>query len=171
MMRRKTADGIKTAPMCIHSFRPIRAHTVKEAERMAQVDPAALTSTADKLRYYRHLKGLQQKEVADHVGLYRGTYAGYEDPAARDYYPLDKLGPIADLLEVPLLDLLDDYNRFLYNGQGVQVKAFREKQGLSRKDLADRLGIWPSTIRDWECEEVRMTSATWRKLFVPSTTD
>lgn len=157
--------------MYIHSFRPTRTRIEAAAVRATQTDPAKLTTTADKLRYYRSLKGLQQKDVADHVGLYRGTYAGYEDPTARDYYPLDKLGPIADLLEVPLSDLLDDYNRFLFNGQGAQVKMLRESQGLSRREFADRLGIWPSTVRDWETESVRLTSTTWRKLFVPCMTD
>lgn len=111
------------------------------------------------------MKGLQQKEVAEYAGLYRNTYAGYETPDARDYYPLDKLGRIAELLGVSLLSLLDDYNLFLYNGQGEQVKRLREAKGLSRKELAGRLGVWTTTVRDWECENVRMTRQTWEKLF------
>ncbi|BDF70087.1 hypothetical protein CE91St41_26860 [Oscillospiraceae bacterium] len=164
-MRRKTSKGIQTAPMYVHSFRPTRTRKESEAKQATEIDPTTLTTTADKLRYYRHLRGLEQKEVAAHVGMYRGTYAGYEDPTARDYYPLDKLEPIAALLGVPLLDLLDDYNRFLYDGQGRQVRALRESLGLSRKELADKLGIWTSTVRDWETESVRLTATTWRKLF------
>lgn len=166
VMSRRTDANIAIAPMYIHSFRPIRAHTLAETERIAQTDPATLLTTADKLRYYRHLRGLEQKEVAAYVGLYRNTYAGYEDPTARDYYPLDKMGQIADLLGVPLLDLLDDYNRFLYEGQGQQVKALRSRLGLSCKELAEKLGVWPTTVRDWEKDAVRMTRQTWEKLFL-----
>ena len=132
---------------------------------MLQTDPEALETTADKLRYYRHVRGLEQQEVAVYIGLYRGTYAGYETPGARDYYPVDKLTALAELFNVPLEYLLDDYNRFLYKGQGRQVQALRERMGLSRRELADRLDIWPSTVRDWETESVRMTKQTWKKLF------
>lgn len=165
-MSRRTDAGITTAPMYIHSFRLIHARTLAETEQIMQTNPKTLQNTADKLRYYRHLRGLEQKEVAAHAGLHRSTYAGYEDPAARDYYPLNKLEKIADLLGVPLLNLLDDYNRFLYEGQGRQVKELRAELGLSCKELAEKLGIWPSTVRDWEKDAVRMTRQTWEKLFL-----
>ena len=37
---------------------------------------------------------------------------------------------IAQLFEVPVERLLDDYNLFLRNGQGKQIKAIRMKLGL-----------------------------------------
>lgn len=165
MMSRRIGSGIATALLYIHSFRPLLAHTFLETERMVQTDPRTLTTTADKLRYYRHVRGLEQKEVADYIGLYPNTYAGYEKPSARDYYPLDKLRALAELFEVSLEDLLDDYNTFLYEGQGRQVRALRESMGLSRGELAERFGVWPATIRDWEINSVRMTKQTWKRLF------
>lgn len=165
MMSRRMGGRIQTALLYIHSFRPLLAHMYTETERMVLTDPDTLTTTADKLRYYRHVRGLEQKEVAAYVTLHRGTYAGYETSGARDYYPLDKLSSLAELFEVPLDYLLDDYNRFLYEGQGRQVRALRESMGLSRREFANRLDVWPTTVRDWETEAVRMTRQTWEKLF------
>lgn len=165
MMCRRTGHGMKTAPLYIHSFRLLLTHTFAETERMMLIDPEALTTTADKLRYYRHIRGLEQQEVAACVTLHRGTYAGYETSGVRDYYPLDKLSALAELFEIPLEYLLDDYNRFLYEGQGQQVRELRESMGLSRREFADRLGVWPSTVRDWETDSVRMTRQTWERLF------
>ena len=166
MMRRRTTSGkVIVGLLYIHSFRPLLAHTFAETERMVQIAPEALTTTADKLRYYRHVHGLEQQEVAVYVGLYRGTYAGYETPGARDYYPLDKLSALAKLFDVPLEYLLDDYNAFLYKGQGRQVQTLRERMGLSRREFADKFGVWTTTVRDWETEPVRMTKQTWEKLF------
>ena len=34
---------------------------------------------------------------------------------------------LAELFEVPLEDLLDDYNLFLLRGQGAQIKAIRQR--------------------------------------------
>ena len=165
VMSRRIGSKIATALLYIHSFRPILARTFAETERMAQTAPETLETTADKLRYYRHVRGLEQQEVAVYVGLHRGTYAGYETSGARDYYPLDKLSALAELFDIPLECLLDDYNTFLYKGQGRQVRALRERMRLSRREFADRLDVWPSTVRDWETDSVRMTRQTWEKLF------
>ena len=106
MMRRRTpSSGIAVRLLYIHSFRPLLAHTFAETERMVQIDPKALTTTADKLRYYR------------------------------------------------------------YKGQGRQVQTLRERMGLSRREFADKFGVWTTTVRDWETEPVRMTKQTWEKLF------
>ncbi len=158
-------NRIKTALLYVHSFRPLLAHTFAETERMVQIDPEALTTTADKLRYCRHMRGLGQQGVAAYVTFNRGTYAGYETSGARDYYPLDKLSSLAELFEIPLEYLLDDYNRFLYEGQGRQVRALREHMGFSRREFANQFGVWTTTVRDWETDSVRMTKQTWEKLF------
>ena len=84
---------------------------------------------------------------------------------ARDYYPLDKLSSLAELFEVPLDYLWDDYNRFLYEGQGQRVRVLRESMGLSRREFADQFGVWTTTVRNWETDSVRMTRQTWEKLF------
>ena len=95
----------------------------------------------------------------------RSTYAGYETSGARDYYPLDKLSLQAELFEVPLEYLLDGYNAFLNAGQGRQTGSLRESMGLSRREFAAKFGVWPTTVRDWETDSVRMTRQTWEKLF------
>ena len=116
MMSRRIGSKIAAVLLYIHSFPPLLAHTFAETERMVQTAPETLETTADKLRYYRHVRGLEQQEVAVYVTLHRSTYVGYETSGARDYYPLDKLSALAELFEVPLEYLLDDYNAFLYEG-------------------------------------------------------
>ena len=75
-------------------------------------DPSEITETADKLRWYRYRKALLQREVAEYAGIDRSTYIHYEE-YGRDYYPLDKMEKIAEILGVPVTELLDEYNRFL----------------------------------------------------------
>ena len=40
---------------------------------------------------------------------------------------------LAELFEVPLENLLDDYNLFLFAGTGEQIKAIRQRLGLTQK--------------------------------------
>ena len=154
------------AQLYIHSFRLLQPHTLVEAEKfnITNSDPTQLISTADKLRYYRYERALLQRDVADYAGIDRSTYSSYEENC-RDHYPLDKLSIIAELLEVPLLELLDEYNRFLYNGQGWQIRALRESMGLSRSEFAASYGVDSSTVRKWEQDKVVIFKSTWEKLF------
>lgn len=71
---------------------------------------------------------------------------------------MDKLSALA---KVPLEYL----NTFLYKGQGQQVQMLRERMGLSRREFADKFGVWITTVRDWETNSVRMTKQTWEKIF------
>ena len=48
---------------------------------------------------------------------------------------------IAQLFDVPVERLLDDYNLFLRNDQGKQIKAIRMKLGLTQREYADKLGV------------------------------
>lgn len=117
IMVQHSISGVKYAPFYIHRFPLLQPHLLLEAEKfnLCFPNPDMLESTADKLRYYRYKKGLRQRDVADFADIDRSTYVHYEEPG-RDYYPLDKLAKVAELLEVEVTDLIDDYNRFLYDG-------------------------------------------------------
>ena len=68
-------------------------------------------------------KGLRQRDAADYAGIDRSTYIHYEE-AGRDFYPKEHMEKLAELFEVPLEDLLDDYNLFLLRGQGRRSKPY-----------------------------------------------
>ena len=86
--------------------------------------PDILNTTAEKLRWYRLKNGYLQSEIADMIGVCRSTYIHYEEPS-RKFYELDKLQLLADLYQVDIKCLLDDYMVFTYKGQGRQIKTLR----------------------------------------------
>ena len=119
---------------------------------------------ADKLRYYRHKKGLLQREVADCVGIERTTYSAYE-AELRDFYPLDVLAHIAKLFEIDVADLLDDYNAFLYYGQAPQIKALRKEMQLTQATFAAHFGVTLPNVKRWEQGKTRITKKKWELIF------
>jgi Predicted transcriptional regulators len=127
-------------------------------------NPKELKSTADKLRYFRYKKSFLQRDIADSVGIDRSTYIDYES-AGRDYYPVEKLQKIAELLEVDVIELLDDYNRFLFDGQGRQIRTLRKKLGLTQYQFGKLNGVNVTTIKRWEGDKVIIFKSTWKKLF------
>jgi len=165
-MVRYSNNGVTFAPMFIHRFTFLRPHFLAEAEKfnIEMTDPKEMKTTADKLRYYRHKKGLLQKQVAEYAGINRTTYSAYE-MGEYDSYPIDMLKQIAKLLGVKITDLLNEYNTFLYRGQAKQVSALRQRLGLTQQSFAAQLGVNKTTYKRWETGKVRMTKPTWEMMF------
>ena len=127
-------------------------------------DPSHITEIADKLRWYRYQHALMQKEVAEQIGIDRNTYIHYEE-YGRDYYPIEHMEKLAELYDVPVEELLDGYNLFLYKGQGEQIQKIRQGLGLTQKQYAQRLGVSFDNLRKWEQNRVRIYKSTWEKHF------
>lgn len=160
-------SGVKYAPLYIHSFQLLQPRKLLEAERfnIKYTGPFDITTVSDKLRYYRHKKALRQKDVAEKTGIHRATYCAYEQENRKIPYPFDKLSKIAELLDVEITDLLDEYNLFLYNGQGRQIRALRQSLGLTKKEFADLYGFHVYTVNEWEKDTIQILKSTWVKLF------
>ena len=97
--------------MYIHSFRLIAPRKLLEAQLFNQQyqNYEDIPNVQDRLRWCRHHMGLMQKEVADLIGITRGHYIDFEVGYV-DHYPKEIVDKLAELYQVPVDDLLDDYN-------------------------------------------------------------
>ena len=163
------AGTLKVAPLQILKFLVVLPHKFLDAEKfnLRFSDASEITEIADKLRWYRYQKGLRQRDAADYAGIDRSTYIHYEE-AGRDFYPKEHMEKLAELFEVPVDTLLDDYNLFLRNGQGNQIKAIRMKLGLTQKQYADKLGVSLGSLKQWEQNRKQIFKSTWEKYFKQS---
>lgn len=93
----------------------------------------------------------------------RGTYSRYEDNQ-RDFYPADMVDKLAVLYHINVYELLDDYNHFLYDGQGQQIKAIRKQLQITQKDLAVMMNVEITKVKRWEQNKVRMFKGTLEKI-------
>lgn len=59
------------------------------------------------IAYYRKLRGLTQAELAEATNLSRTHISNIEAPNGKTSISLNKLFDIADVLEVPVKDLID----------------------------------------------------------------
>jgi transcriptional regulator with XRE-family HTH domain len=105
-----------------------------------------------------------QKDVADKIGIDRSTYIHYES-ITHNLYPRDKLKKLANLFGVNIKKLLDDYNLFLYSGQGKQIKALRNRLGLTVSKFAKLYNTTHNTVRNWENNKVIIFKSSWERLF------
>ena len=167
VMSRYADMAVTYAPLYIHSFRLVQPHTLVEAEKfnIRYTDPAQINRTTDRLRWYRYQSGLLQRDVADFAGIDRSTYSSYEKDE-RDYYPIEKMEKIAELFFVPVTELLDEFNLFLYHGQGKQITEMRIKRNMTQSEFARRLGVPLGILRQWETDRVRMSKRAWARFMI-----
>ncbi len=143
--------------MYIHSFQLIAPRRLLEAQLFNQQyqNYEDILNVQDRLRWCRHHMGLMQKEVVEIIGISRGHYIDFEVEYV-DRYPKEIVDKLAELYQVPVDDLLDDYNRFLYKGQKKLIREYRESLGLKKKPFARLMGIDPNLLRAWEADQKRM---------------
>ena len=94
-----------------------------------------------------------------------GTYHSYEE-IGRDYYPIESMEKIAQLFEIPLEELLDEYNLFLYHGQGQQLRAMRAARNMTQSEYAQRLGVPLGNLKEWEKKQIRIVKSTWQRIML-----
>lgn len=104
-----------------------------------------------------------QSEVAEHIGIDRTTYIVMEE-VERKYYPIDIIRRMANLFEVDIEELVDEYNLFLYHGQGPQIKSIRKPARLTQRLFAEHFGARVNTVKRWESGKMRITRACWERL-------
>lgn len=74
------------------------------------------------------------------------------------------MNKLANLFEVDVYDLLDDYNRFIYDGQGKNIKKIRKELGITQKELAELMDTEVYKIKRFEQEKVRISKYNWERL-------
>ena len=165
-MIKNISQKISIAPLHILYFPLLAPRKLLDAQKfnIRYTDPAQITEIADKLRCYRYQNALLQKEVAEHIGIDRSTYIHYEE-YGQDYYPIKHMEKLAELYDVPVEELLDEYNLFLYKGQAEQIRKIRQGLGLTQKQYAQRLGVPLDNLKKWEQNRVRINKSTWEKYF------
>ena len=162
LSKTSNAHGIKYALVYVFNFRVVYPHWNTKAEMLfyKYPDPNKIPTVAERLQYYRHKKSLLQKDVAKAVEIDRTTYTSYENINHRNY-PLNILQKIANLFEIDIVALLDDYNYFLYNGQAKQILDKRKSLGLTQYRFGELYGVSVRTVRGWEKNRIQISKKVW----------
>ncbi len=163
----QVVDGVpQYAPLFTHAFRLIAPKKTIEAEQFIKGYHSyeEISDIPDKLRWCRHHLGMTQSEAAAAAGVSKTVYIEMEK-GVLDYFEKDVVDKLAGLFGISPFDLLDEYNRFLYLGQGKMALEYREGLGLKRKAFAQLAGTSESSVYFWETEKKHMTKRSWEKYY------
>ena len=140
---------------------PLYEHIFRLAEYSLPTD---FQTVSDKLRYYRIKCGLFQKNMAELLKIDRSTYARYESGTLTSY-PINAIQKCAEIFGIGADKLLDEYNRFIFEGQGEQVKVKRLEFGLTQGEFGKLFGVSKNTVRRWENDSIKMSRKLWERIF------
>lgn len=149
-------------PLYRHSFEFLCASSVADIKNFQLEFNEKSESVSAKLKFYRLKTGLTQNEVAAYLGLDRKTYARYESNS-RTYYPPDVIDKLCVLFNIGAYEILDPYNRFIYDEQALNLKLLREKLKITQAQLAAALGVPTARVKKWEQSVCRMLKLIWER--------
>ena len=167
VMSRLVSTKPDYAPLYIHSFRLRAPRRHVDAQRVLKKygrEEIRFASAADKLKWYRHSLGLMQEEVANLCNVPRQAYRRLE-AGELNLFPHEGMLKIAKLFEIEVEALLDDYNRFMFGGQGDAVRAIRRETGMNIKQFERANGIQHGMVNNWEKERKLLSKHSWEKYY------
>ena len=94
------------------------------------------------LRYYRLRKSLSTRQLAEDVYVAPTTIVQYE----KNSHPIphDIAVQLADVLEIDVSLLFDDYATFIANPYTEELQRIRNELNLNRREFANLIGVIPS---------------------------
>ena len=97
---------------------------------------------SDNLKYYRQRKQMTTRQLAEKLDIVPSTVAMYEN--GKHPIPYDVAIKLADVLEIEVSLIYDEFSRFLAAPYTEVLKSVRTALGLSQKAFAEQMGLVPS---------------------------
>ena len=114
------------------------------------------------MRYYRQLRGLTTRQLAEKLNIVPATVLGYEQ--GRFPIPYEITVAITKMLQIPESLLFDDYCVFISAPYTELLHTVRKRYGLSQVDFAQKAGISPNIYTKWEAGSRRPSRKMYRQL-------
>ena len=118
---------------------------------------------SDNLKYYRQRKQMTTRQLAEKLDIVPSTVVMYEN--GKHPIPYDVAIKLADVLEIEVSLLYDDFSRFLSVPYTEALKSVRTALGLSQKAFAERIGIVPSYYYKIEEGNRRPSRKVYQKIY------
>ena len=121
-----------------------------------------LNRPGEYMRYYRQLRGLTTRQLAEELNIVPATVIAYE--LGRCPIPYDIAVLSAKVLQISESLLFDDFCVFLGAPYTEVLHTVRKSYGLSQIDFAENAGISPSIYAKWESGSRRPSRKMYQQL-------
>ena len=123
-----------------------------------------LSTPGEYMRYYRQLRGLTTRQLAEKLNIVPATVLGYEQ--GRFPIPYEISVVATQMLQIPKSLLFDDFCVFISAPYTELLHKVRKRYGLNQVDFAENAGISPSIYAKWESGSRRPSRKMYQQLKV-----
>lgn len=123
-----------------------------------------LSTPGDYMRYYRQLRGLTTRQLAEKLNIVPATVLAYEQ--GRFPIPYEISVAATEMLQIPESLLFDDFCIFISAPYTELLHTVRNRHGLNQVDFAENAGISPSIYAKWESGSRRPSRKMYQQLKV-----
>lgn len=123
-----------------------------------------LNSPGEYMRYYRQLRGLTTRQLAEKLNIVPATVLAYEQ--GRFPIPYEISVAATEMLQIPESLLFDDFCIFISAPYTELLHTVRNRHGLNQVDFAENAGISPSIYAKWESGSRRPSRKMYQQLKV-----
>lgn len=121
-----------------------------------------LNASGEYMRYYRQLRGLTTRQLAEKLNIVPATVLAYEQ--GRFPIPYDIAVLLAEELQISESLLFDDFCVFISVPYTKLLHTVRKSYGLSQIDFAEKADISPSIYAKWESGSRRPSRKMYQQL-------
>ena len=122
----------------------------------------SLNSPGEYMRYYRQLRGLTTRQLAEKLNIVPATVLAYEQE--RFPIPYEISIAAAETLHISEELLFDDFCIFISAPYTEILHTVRKRYGLNQVDFAQKAGISPSIYAKWEAGNRRPSRKMYQQL-------
>lgn len=98
------------------------------------------------------------------MGMSKNVYKSIEEGPTQ-HIQREIAEQLAQFYDVPVMDFLDEFNQFLYEGQAERIRAYRESFGMGQKPFARKMGIPIRNLQEWESGRKVISMRCWERHF------
>lgn len=126
-----------------------------------------MSTVGGRIKYYRKLNNLRQKDIYEKIGIDKATYIRYESDTDTNNN-LDICNKICAAIGIDPKIVYDDYMSFIALDYSKTIKDFRKKYKLNHKQFGELIDMHPKISSRWErriCEPSRSSYEKLKQLF------
>lgn len=120
-----------------------------------------------RIKYYRKLNNLRQKDIYEKIGIDKTTYIRYESNSETNMH-IEICNKICTAIGIDPSLVYDDYMKFIASDYSSIIRSFRKKHKLTHEKFGKLLKMDPKISARWErrvCEPSKTSYIKIKKLF------
>lgn len=122
-----------------------------------------MSTVGGRIKHYRLMKGLKQKDIYEKIGIDKSTYIHYENKVTTSF-ELELCNKICKAIGIEPELVYDDYLSFIASDFGTTIRDFRKKHKLTHGKFGALICMHPKVSARWEKGKSKPTRASYEKI-------